>query len=65
MCTRCIFTDVNGDYYNLGTHAGKTGYYGIYRIPASSMNKADPMEDLKVHAKVENESPLKPCYFHR
>ena len=57
--------DRNGDYFNLGVHAGRSGYYGLYKVPASSMDQEDPMEDLKLYAKIPYDNPLKPSYYHR
>jgi len=53
---------VNGDYYNLGLH---NTFYAIYKVPLSSMSKPDPLKDLKIFAKVNIDTPFKPCYFHR
>nr|CAB3225293.1 RPE65 RPE65 homolog [Phallusia mammillata] len=56
--------DTNGDYYNLGLTFGRNAFYNVVRVPASSFNKQDPMQDLEIHAKIEVDTPLQPTYFH-
>ena len=60
-----FFKDLNGDYYNLGTHTGKNSFYAVYKVPASSMSKDSPLEEMEIHSKIPNEQPFHPCYFHR
>ena len=56
--------DTNGDYYCIGTHGGRNGFYAVYEVPENSFDKEDPMTELAIHAKIPNDSPLKPCYYH-
>ncbi|CAK8679258.1 unnamed protein product [Clavelina lepadiformis] len=64
MSTAHPHYDTNGDYYNVGQSFGKNFQYSVVRVPAESMSKEDPMQDLEIHTGVPMDDKFNPSYFH-
>jgi len=61
-----MYADSNGDFFNIGTSFGKDSFYNVLQVTAESMKKPDPMQELKVQAKIKVEgNSMKPTYIHR